>query len=330
MVLSLAHGDFQEESLLERWEREVSSVVQKVRPSVVSIRARFTARADRDVELRRTLQFSGIIYRKDGYVVTDAGALEGAEGLEVTTWDGRTLEGKLVAQDGKTGIALLRVSATDLTAVETVGGKDLPAGSLVVSVGNSFGLAGSASVGTLGGSDRSIRVGGRRFDRMIQLAIPANPGDCGGLVADARGRLVGILHSVYSDESESEWFPFLGRNSAPRTSLVFATPMETVRFVTDRMIRHGRMVRGWLGVSVRAVEGGAEVLRVEVGSPARRAGFRKGDVLLAWDGEAIGDVDAWQRKIEGFEEPRTVRLTVRREGAQRDCDVRIELEPGRK
>lgn len=325
LFLGILQGASQEDSLLERLEREITGVVRKVRPSVVSIAA---SRGKGDA--LHTVQLSGIVYRGDGYILTDVAAIEGAEVLQVTTTDGRTLAAKRVAGDAKTGIALLRVEVQDLVPAELIADQELKCGLFVVTIGNAYGLSGTAAVGTLSGLDRAIRVGGRRFENMIQLAVPANPGDCGGMVSDSRGRLIGILHSVYSEEDDSDWLPLFGHRSSSPSFVAFATSGDTVRFVADRMIKHGRMVRGWLGVSVRTIDDGVEITKVEAGSPARKVGLRRGDVLAACDGEAVSDAAALQRKIEILEEPRTMRLTVRREGNRLDVEVRIELEPGRK
>lgn len=329
-------GPPQEETLLEKLDREIAGVVKKVRPSVVSVVARFTVRPDPKLYVSQTLNLSGIVYRQDGYVVTDGRALEAAGSIRVTTGDGRTLEAKLIAVDAKTGIAVLRVEAGDLVPAEAAT-QDLRRGSLALAVGNSYGLEGSASVGTLSGTDRSIRLGGRKYDGMLQLSVPVHPGDCGGFVADVRGRLIGIVHSTFSADDASPEAGLLrlfnkeGRDLWPAspTPLVFATPVDTVAFVADRIIKHRKMVRGRLGVSAKRVEGGIEIVKIEVGSPARKAGLRKGDVLLACDGEPVGGVASLQAKIERLEEPRVFKMRLLRDGVPQDIDVQVEIEVGR-
>lgn len=330
-------GTPQEETLLEKLDREIAGVVKRVRPSVVSVVARFTVRPDPKLYLSQTLHLSGIVYRKDGYIVTDGRALEDADSIRVTTGDGRTLEAKLVAADVRTGLAVLWVEVGDLVPAEPAATKNLRCGSMAVAVGNSYGLEGSASVGTLSGTDRSIRLGGRKYDGMIQLSVPVHPGDCGGFVADVRGRLIGIVHSTFSADDASPEAGLLrlfnkeGRDLWPAspTPLVFATPVDTIEFVADRIIKYRKMVRGRLGISAKPAEGGVEIVKLEIESPARKAGLRKGDVLLSCDGETVSGVAALQEKIERLEEPRVFKMRILRDGVPRDVEVRVEIEVGK-
>lgn len=313
----------QDESLLERLEREISGVVRRVRPSVVSVEAKRS----------EMIRLSGIVYRADGCILTDAGAIAGADSIRVTLFDGRSFEGRPVGSDFKTGIAVLRIDAKSLTPAEFGTTRELRSGAFAVSVGNAHGLEGSASVGTLAGLDRSIRVSGRRYDGMIQLTTVAHPGDCGALVADSRGRVIGLIHSALgSEEAEGElfrlWKDFFGRPLGG--AITFAVPAETVQFVADRILKHGRMIRGWIGMSVRTAESGVEILKLEIGGPARRAGLRRGDRIVAWDGESVGDAAALQKKVEACEEPRIVKAAVVRDGVRIDVDLRVEIEPERK
>lgn len=308
------------DSLLEKLEREITGVVQKVRPSVVAVTAKFSVRAEPDVNLTQTLSFSGIIYRRDGYIVTDAGGVADAEEIRVILSDGKILKAAIVGADGKTGIAVLKVEAKDLPAVP-LNTSELQTGVFAIAVGNAYGMRGSAAIGTLGGLDRSIMVNGRKFEGMLQLTTPASPGDCGGLVADSRGRLIGIIHSSYSMEEDFEGFW-----GSAQSTVTFATPAETVEFVADRIIKHKKMVRGWIGCSAKGCDEGAEILKIETGSPARKAGLRRGDVIVSFDGEAVKDVAALQKKIERFEEAKTVKLVYRRNGTDTEVEVKVEIE----
>ncbi len=314
----------QDEGLLEKLEREISAVVRKVRPSVVSLEIRTS-------ESGRTIQLSGVVYRREGFLLTDAGAVSGAQSIRVTLGDGRTLESKVIGADAKTGVAVLRVGAADLVPATLGRSADLPSGAFTIAVGNSYGLRGSSSPGTLAGIDRSVRVLGRRFDRMLQLTTPAHPGDCGAFVADSRGRLIGLVHSSMGTEEESEeadvlrdWF---GHRSPRGGTITFAVPIETIQFVADRIIKHGRMVRGWIGVSARTSDSGVELLRVEFGGPAKRAGLARGDVIVAWGGDPVRDVGALQSKVERVEEACRVKIVVLRESRRSEVDLRVELEP---
>jgi S1-C subfamily serine protease len=190
-------------------------------------------------------------------------------------------------------------------------------------LGHSYGAPGSVSLGSVAGCGRPVIVEGRKVENLLQLHAAAQPGDGGALVADSAGRLLGMLHSAASGEP----------------AMAYAVPVDWVRFSAERIIRHGRMVRGWIGASLmkpgetvrealRLGPGhGAEVARVERGSPARRAGLEAGDVLLEFDGAPVGDLEALQWRVVRYETPGRVRIAFVRERERREADLAVELEP---
>jgi S1-C subfamily serine protease len=180
---------------------------------------------------------------------------------------------------------------------------------------------------------------------MIQMTAPVQPGDCGGYVADSSGRFIGLVHSVYAPDPAggdlAEKFGKAARDllaSGART-VSFATPSDWVRFSADRIIKHGRMVRGWLGLSARPLDEasraqlglpeaeGAEVVRVDRDGPAARARLAPRDVLLTFDGQPIKDLDELQWKVARIEEPKTVKVTFLRNRERHEADLRVELDP---
>jgi serine protease Do len=325
-------------------EREVTAIVEAVRPWLVQVTASFG-----DGEGREALRFSGVVYSKDGYIVTDASGVEAATEIRVKSGES-ILAARHVASDRRSGVAVLKVQAADLRPVLFADAACRP-GAWVVAVGNAFGMKSSVSVGTVGGVGRSILVAGRKYEDMIQVSAAVHPGDCGGIVADSSGKFVGLIHSVYhADAGEKDGalglLQLLGKDipslqPAGPSPIGFAVPAEGVRFAADRIIRHRRMVRGWLGVTARPPDpatrahlgipegGGAEIVRVEPDSPARRARLRSGDILAEFAGEPVRDVDAIRRKIAAYEEPAKVRAAVLRHGERRDVEIQIEIDPQR-
>lgn len=303
-----------DDSTLRRFERDIAAVVEKVRPSVV----RVTAMLDADPLFgpRRRL-LSGVVYGADGHVVTEASGVEGAEELSVEAAGG-VFRARHVASDRRTGVAVLQVSARGLVPA-TLASEPCKPGGILVAVGYPLGTPG-ASFGSVAGLGRSILVGGQRYDDMIQMTAPVHPGDCGGFAADAAGRLVGLVHSVYGTES--------GRVSVPAVG--FAVPAEWVKFSADRIIKHGRMVRGWLGMTVRAAgrpEGGVRILRVDPDGPAARAGLAPEDVLLTFGGRPVRDPAELHWTVARFEEPARVQVEVLRGEERVELDVRVEIDP---
>lgn len=341
LVLSLLSPQ-KEETTLQKIEREVGAIVDKVRPSVVQVTAVFSIDGRTAHE---TLTLSGVVYSKEGHIVTDASGLENASEVRITAGS-KTVKAEHVASDRRTGVAVIRAGLKDLPPAF------LPetrphAGAVAILVGNPLGMRGGAASGTVSGAGRAIQVSGRRYENMIQLNVPAQPGDCGGFVADSAGRLIGLLHSAYSpDPSEPgdtllQIFKKNPKDVAPLAGQVvcFATPADWVRFSADRIIKHGRMVRGWLGLSARPVdpavraqlgleEGlGVEVSRVDLEGPARAAALAPKDILVEYDGKPVKDFEALQWAVAQAEEPKTVKVAFLRNRERKVVDLRVELDP---
>jgi S1-C subfamily serine protease len=304
-----------EETTLQKLEREISAIVEKVRPSVVRVHA-------------DDLTFSGVIYTKEGHVVTDASGIEHAVELRVSVGE-RSFVADRVDADRRTGIAVIKISAKELLPA-SISSEGCKTGAQAIVVGNALGMPSCSSFCTIGGVGRSILVRGRKYENMLQMSAAVLPGDCGAFVADSAGRLVGVVNSAGAVENGDEKLV-----PAP----AFAVPAAWVKFSADRIIKHGKMVRGWLGASllplsdaVRSHLGldagvGAEVARVERESPARKAGLAARDVLVSFDGQSVSDLDALQWKIAGVEEPTKVRIVFLHNGETKTVETQIELDP---
>lgn len=328
---------------LEKLEREVAAVVERVRPSVVRVTAVFSVAP---AVPRESLVFSGVVYTKDGAIVTDASGVAASAGLRVTIGE-HSLPARHLASDRRTGVAVLKIEARGLRPARLADAPCRP-GAVAIAVGNALGLEGTASFGTVSGVGRAIVVGGRTFDDMIQLTAAFTPGDCGGFVADSRGRLVGLIHSAYEtggkEGAHSSLLPLFNKDPkalrrAATPAVGFATPAAWVKFSADRILKYGRAVRGWLGLSARSLDAaararlglpdgvGAEIVRVKGDGPARRSGLAVRDILVEFDGDAVRDLDALQWKIAEVERPKTVKVMVLRDRKPVRLDVRIEIDP---
>jgi serine protease Do len=313
-LLLLALSLSQEESTLQKMEKEIHAVVEKVRPSVVRIQS-------------DSLTFSGVIYSIDGHVITDASGTEQASEIRVLVGD-RTYAAERVDADKRTGVAVLKISAKELQPA-AFSSDPSRTGTAGIVVGNAFGSA-SMSFGTIGAIGRSILVRGRKYENMFQMNAAVHPGDCGGFVADSSGRCLGLIHSAGLVESASG-------KTAPTPA--FAVPAAWVKFSADRIIKHGRMVRGWLGASLlplgeaaRSQLGldagvGAEVAHVDHDSPAHRAGLALRDIVVSFEGELLRDLDALQWKIARIEKPTRVKLSFLRDHQLHNAETQIEIDP---
>lgn len=329
----------QDRDVLLEMERKVQAILEKVRPSVVSITSRHEVK---DKTARKgSLRLSGVIVSTDGLVVTEASGVEGADDVSVSLWDDRIVSGRDLVVDQPSGLAVLRIEADGLRPAELASEEGVRSGCFAFSIGNAFGLRGNVQMGLVSGLRRSIFVGGHVLDDMIQMTTPVNPGDAGAFVANSEGKLIGIVNSRYS--VERSWVENLfgqdqaGFRGAMPESVSFATPAGAVEFLLRRMSPVRKVSRGRLGIGVRMVEGGmrgqlglpvgvgAEVVSVEKNGPAARAGLVKHDILLKFDGEPVTDATGLRRKVTEFMEPRKVVLEVMRQRNIRSIEVIVEI-----
>jgi S1-C subfamily serine protease len=302
-------------SLLRSLSDEVAAVVDRIGPAVLHIRA---------IRERGPLAGgSGVLIAPDGYALTNSHVVHGAAGIEAELGDGRTVLADVVGDDPATDLALLRLAATDRLPFAPLGDSNaLRVGDFVIALGSPFGLARTVTAGIVSALGRSLRseLEGRPIEDVIQTDAPLNPGNSGGPLCDAEGRVVGINTAIF--------FPAQG--------LCFAVPARTAAFVTSEILAHGRVRRAYLGVGIEAVllpahlareQGlasarGVAVRSVEKGSPAAAAGLRRGDVVVGLAGkpvESVGDLhrlldrDAIgaRLELEVLRDVRKLRLTVR-------------------
>ncbi len=288
-----------EREALDAYSRAVVDAVDAVGPSVVSLavgRRRYGEGAG-----------SGVVIAPDGYVLTNAHVVDGASRIQVVLVDGRVHDARVVGADAPTDLAVVRVTASALPHVRVGEPRALRPGQLVVAIGNPLGFQSTVSTGVVSATGRSLRgARGRPVDNLLQHTAPLNPGNSGGPLVDFRGRLVGINTAI---------IPYA-------QGMSFAVPADTVNWVVPKLLADGRVRRAYLGVQgqsrpletrvVRAlgVEGasGVEVVSVEEGSPAARAGLQAGDVVIVAGGKRVPGIEALLRLLAQW--PPTERLDV--------------------
>lgn len=353
LVALLAAGlgvpqDPPEETTLQKIEREVAAVVEKARKSVVLVEAQHRIQVQPGVWVTDVLKFSGVVWSADGLVVTDAGGLIAAQDVNVVLPDGTDRAAVILCADRRTSVAVLRIKAEGLTPAELPGAAEPRQGTWAIAVGNPHGLKGSASVGFVSGLSRSALVGGRRFDDLLQMTTLVQPGDCGGFAANSKGQLLGLVHSSHQagplDPETLGVLKLFGKDAAeiagaggPATS--FVTTASTVKLVVERVLRTGKVEWGWAGLSLAPLDDetrqaqaiapglGARVTSVEKAGPAKRAGFRRNDVLIEFDGRAVSDTKAVRRRVAEADPPKTFKAAVLRDGKRLDLELTIDPEP---
>jgi len=257
---------------------------------------------------------SGVIISDKGYILTNNHVIRGADAIQVGLRDGRTAAAEVVGADPDTDLAVLKIKLKKLPVI-TVGNSDrLQVGDVVLAIGNPFGVGQTVTMGIVSATGRS-RVGISMFENFIQTDAAVNPGNSGGALVDARGRLIGINTAIFSKTGGS-----LG--------IGFAIPMTMAQAVFEDIVEHGRPLRGWLGISGQAVTAeiadaldlpkvtGVIVVGVLRNGPADRAGLKPGDVILAIDGRRITEPRDALMSIASRRPGTKVELTVLREGKE--------------
>ena len=264
---------------------------------------------------------SGFIIDGDGYIVTNNHVIDSARKITMHLADKRELTAKLVGTDKDTDVALLKVDAKNLPTVPFGEDRRLRVGDWVVAVGNPFGLGGTVTAGIVSSIGRDI--GNGPYTDYIQIDAPINSGNSGGPTFDVSGRVVGMNTAIYSPSGGS-------------VGIGFAIPASTVRSVVDQLKSGGSVQRGWLGVEIQTVTPdiasslgirdtkGALVANVTPNSPASRAGFHQGDVVLELNGTQIADSRDLSREVANLHAGQRANFTVLRDGTRHAISATIE------
>jgi Do/DeqQ family serine protease len=279
----------------------------------------------KDEPIEREMQAVGsgvIVDAAHGYILTNSHVVENATSIKVTTKDNRQFEARLIGRDPQTDIAVLRIAASNLTAVPFGNSDSLQVGDFVLAIGNPFGLGQTVTSGIVSALGRS-GLGIEGYEDFIQTDASINPGNSGGALVDLDGRLVGINTAILAP-------------GGGNIGIGFAVPINMARTVMDQLLRYGSVRRGRIGIVIedltpdlarslgtRRTEG-AVIARVQPGSPAAAAGLRRDDLIVALDGAPITSGSDLRNRIGLTRIGDAVALTVDRRGGERTVDVRIE------
>jgi S1-C subfamily serine protease len=296
-----------EEEALDAYSSAVSTAAARLIPSVASLRVE-----------RRNGGWGGgsgsaVAFTPDGFLVTNAHVVAGAERGTATFVDGDELGFEVVGRDPLSDLAVVRASGSDLVAAPFGDAARLRVGQLVVAIGNPMGFAGSVTAGVVSALGRSLAArdgqASRLVENVIQTDAALNPGNSGGALADIRGRVVGINTAVAG------------------VGLGLAVPVDAAtRLILAALMRDGRVRRAYLGIvggtrrlppTLAARLGrtaGLEVVQLLDGSPAAAAGVRAGDIIVSLDGRPIAGVGDLQRSLVGDLVGRSIDVTLEREG----------------
>ena len=307
-------------SNIERAPGSIAAIAQRVLPSVVSISTETSSGGATG---------SGFIIESSGYILTNNHVVEGASGsnaITVTLNSGRSMPATIVGTDSAYDLAVLKISATNLRALQFGNSDKIQVGDPVIAVGSPLGLSGTVTSGIISAKDRAVSAGGSSgessFINALQTDAAINPGNSGGPLVDATGAVIGVNSAIASFGSS------VGGQSGS-IGLGFAIPINQARKTANQLIKTGKATYPILGISLNLnyAQGGAKITNsptgIHAGSPAAAAGLKAGDIITKFDGKAISGPDELIVAVRARNVGDKVSLTYLRDGTSHEVSVTL-------
>lgn len=268
---------------------------------------------------------SGVIVDKDGYILTNNHVIKGADEIKVKLSDKREFKGKVVGTDTKTDLAVIKIDSNHLPVVKWGDSDRLKVGETVIAIGNPYGLTQTVTSGIVSATGRA-NVGIADYEDFIQTDAAINPGNSGGALVNVKGELVGINTAIFS-------------TSGGYQGIGFSIPSNMARVVMENLIKKGKVIRGWLGVSIQPVtpelakqfnlrdDKGVLIGDVVEDSPAEKAGIQRGDVITEYDGREATDPTNLRNMVANTAPNKEVTIKLIREESAKTIKVVIAELP---
>lgn len=320
--------------LLEQINTEMTGVVAAVQPSVVNLElSRSISEEARQAnpnlppgDMTLLSVGSGVIISHEGHLVTNAHVIAGSDEILVTLYDDREFPAKVIGADVLSDIAVLRIEASDLHPLPWGDSDSIRIGETVLALGNPLANANSVSTGIISAIGRHDDDGMGRYENYIQTDASVNPGNSGGALVNIRGELIGINTAIATRSGGFE-------------GISYAIPSELARFSVESLLKHGRVIRGFLGVGIMNIEGQeAQALKVEPGrgvmvtevrpdTPAERAHLKPYDVITMFNGERVRDVSELRLAVSFSPVGEEVPVILYRNGEKQELPVSVDEMP---
>lgn len=296
---------------------DVVAIADRVRPAIAQLK----------VERGRTGSGSGVLFRSDGHLLTNAHVVDGATSVAVVLSSGKELPARVLGSDAVSDTAVVKIDGGPFPVAELGTTTDLKVGQEAIAIGSPLGLTGgpSVTVGVVSALHRTVRTrGGQSLMDVVQTDAPIAPGSSGGALLDASGRVIGITTAVAVTDTGAEGFGF-------------ATPIDTARNVAEQLITTGKVVTVWLGVEGSDldgataldlnVDGGAIIEQVKTDSPAERAGLSARDVVVGVDGRPVKSMGMLAVAVRAHRPGDVITLDVVREKQHHGIKVTVAERP---
>lgn len=308
--------------LLDAYSSAVVRASKTVSPSVVKIDVQTAGRGRR----LGSGSGSGFVFTPDGYILTNSHVVHQAKLLTVAMQDGQSFTAELVGNDPDTDLAVIRANSTaNLPAVNFGTSHNLQVGQMAIAIGNPFGFQYTVTAGVISALGRSLRAySGRLIDDVIQTDAALNPGNSGGPLVNSRGEVIGVNTATIISAQ----------------GICFAIAIDTAKFVAGKLLREGKIKRGFIGIAGQNVTIPRQVVRYynlpaetglliiafdEANSPARAVGLREGDIIIEFAGRTISGIDELHKLLTEKEIERRQKITVLRGTKKMDFEI-VPLE----
>jgi len=266
---------------------------------------------------------SGVVVTSDGYILTNNHVVDGADKIHIDLTDGRTLEAKVIGTDKASDLALVKVNATNLPVAPLGNSDAAQVGDVVLAIGNPLNVGQTVTMGIVSAKGRSTGSGEGGYQDFLQTDAPINHGNSGGALVNTKGEVIGINAEMLSPVDAN-------------IGIGFAIPSNMARHVMDDLKKDGRVRRAQLGIEVQPVTsdladslglkkvGGAIIGKVTPDSAADRAGLKRGDVILSFNGQPVSDINSLRNHVADSQPGSSASVVINRDGAEKTVTVKLD------